>query len=113
MHEMPIVRKIVKIAEQHALENDARKVTKLVLQIGELSSVIPDAVRLCYPICIEDTLLKDAALEIEVIPAVGKCKGCNEQYNLIEHEYKCPKCESIEWTICSGRELFIKEIAVI
>ena len=32
MHEMPIVRKIVKI-QSSTSENDARKVTKLVLQI--------------------------------------------------------------------------------
>jgi len=113
MHEMGVVSKIVKIAERHAKQNKARKVKKLVLQIGQLSSVIPDAVRLCWPICIEDTLLAGSALEIEVMPANGVCKQCGDIYNLVEHEFKCPKCQGEKWEMRTGRELFIKEIAVV
>lgn len=113
MHEMSVVNKIVKIAEKHARQNNARKVTRLVLQIGELSSVIPDAVRFCYPVCIEETMLAEAALDIEIIPANGACKQCREAYNVIKHEYKCPKCDSEAWDLISGRELSIKEIEIL
>jgi len=113
MHEMPIVRKIVKIAERHARENGAKIVKRLVLQIGELSSVVPDAVRLCYPMCTDETILKNAVLEIEIVPAIGICQQCSGEYNLVKNEFKCPECQSEKWEISSGRELLIKEIEVV
>lgn len=113
MHETPIVFKIVGIAEHHAKINGANKVNRLVIQIGELSDVIPDAVKMCFPMCIEGTMLDGASLEIETIPAIGVCRQCSNKYNLIEHEFKCPKCQCEHWEIITGRELLIKEIEVV
>ena len=41
MHELGIVFHIVKTVENIALENQAEKVRKVVLQIGEVSTIIP------------------------------------------------------------------------
>lgn len=107
------MHRIVSIATRHARKGGARKVTRLVLQIGQMSDVIPDALRLCYPICTEGTLMEGAALVIEPIPAIGKCGQCSCEYNLLESEFKCPKCSSEKWEMLSGRELLIKELEVM
>ena len=112
MHEMGIVSRIVNIAEEHAKKNNAQNVAKLVLQIGQLSAVIPDAVRMCYPIASQGTMLEKAELVIEVIPAMGVCGQCGNEYNVVENEFKCPKCQGEKWDLRSGRDLLIKEIAV-
>lgn len=112
MHEMSVVSRVVNIAERSAQQSGARKVTKLVLQIGQMSAVIPDAVRMCWPICIEETMLAGGVLEIEMVPAIGICRQCEMEYNLLDHEFKCPQCKSEKWEILKGKELFVKEIEV-
>lgn len=112
MHEMGVVINMVNLAEQVAKENGVEKVKKMVVQIGELSALVPKFVQDCYPGAIENTLLSDSELEIEIVPGNGICKKCGKVYNLLENTCKCPICASEEFDILSGRDVMIKEIAV-
>jgi len=112
MHEMGIVLNIVRDAEQIAKANEAEGVASVVLQIGELTGVIPNYVQICWVAAIEKTLLSSAALIIEEIPGNGICKKCGMVYKLLEHDLKCPDCGSEAFDTLSGREVVIKEIAV-
>lgn len=113
MHEASVMNRIVSIVQRHARANRAHKVKRLVLQIGELSDVIPDALRMVYGMCTEKTVLDGAVLEIETVKARGTCAECSNEYDLLQAEFKCPGCGSEKWTILTGRELVIKEIEVI
>ena len=112
MHEMGVVLNIVNSAEQVAKTNNAQRVVCLVLQIGELSGVMPRFVEMCWPAAIQDTLLATSKLVIEEIPGDVTCKTCGKAYNLLKHESICPACAAKEWDILSGRDVMIKEIAV-
>lgn len=112
MHEMGIVLNMIKTAEQIARDNGAEKIGRLVLQIGELSAVIPQYVRDCFALAKEGTILADSELVIEVIPGNGVCRSCGKVYNILEQDAKCPRCGSRLWDCVSGRELLIKEIGV-
>ncbi len=101
---------VVKTVENFAKKNSISKIETLVLQIGELSSMIPRYIEACFPAAVDGTLLKDTKLKIEVLPGNAMCKKCNKVFNLIENNNKCPHCESREWEILSGREFMIKEI---
>ena len=54
MHELGILMGIIKTVENYAVENQVGKIEKLVLQIGEISSVIPEYMRKVYPAAVED-----------------------------------------------------------
>ena len=47
MHELGIVFHIVKTVERVAEENQADKITKVTLQIGEVSTIIPYYLKDC------------------------------------------------------------------
>ena len=96
MHEIGVVRSMV----------------KTVLDIGELSLVIPKYVEDIYPVVVGDTWLKDTKLVINVIPGMAECDECNELFHVIEHEGYCPNCSSFEKTILSGKDFFIREIHI-
>lgn len=96
MHEIGVVRSMV----------------KTVLDIGELSLVIPKYVEDIYPVIVGDTWLKDTKLVINVIPGMTECDECNELFNVIEHEGYCPNCGSFEKTILSGKDFLIREIHI-
>jgi hydrogenase nickel incorporation protein HypA/HybF len=44
---------------------------------------------------------------------VGKCKTCEEGFDLLTHSFSCPRCGGTDWEMISGRELIIKELEVI
>lgn len=110
MHELGVVIQIVDTIENFAKENNLQKIDTLVLQIGELSSVIPRYVEACYPAAVDGTILHDTKLEIEILPGNAICHECNEVFNLIKNKGKCPNCGSKDLEILSGKEFFIKEV---
>ncbi|MEG0772065.1 hydrogenase maturation nickel metallochaperone HypA [Clostridium sp.] len=110
MHELGVVIEVIKTVENIALKNGLTKIETLVLQIGELSSMIPRYIEACYPAAVEGTLLEDTELKIEILPGNGICKKCNKVFNLIEHNSKCPSCQSEVWELLGGKEFMIKEI---
>ncbi len=101
---------VVQQVEAFAIENDAPKIDTLVLQIGELSSVVPEYLKKIYPMAIEHTLLEATKLEIEIIPGNGKCKVCKQVFNLLKTNGICPQCAGTDIELLSGKEFFIKEI---
>lgn len=102
---------VVKTVEDFAKKNEVTHIDTLVLQIGELSSIIPQYIESCYPAAVNGTLLQDANLKIEIIPGNAICNICNQVFNLMENDNKCQNCESEEWGLLSGKEFLIKEIA--
>lgn len=110
MHEVGVLMEVVKTVQDFAKKNGVTKIESLVLQIGELSSMIPRYIETCYPAAVEGTLLQDTELKIEILPGNGICKKCNKVFNLVENNRKCPKCKSEDWEILCGKEFMIKEI---
>lgn len=110
MHELGVVIEVIKTVENFAKDNELTKIDTLVLQIGELSSMIPRYIEACYPAAVDGTLLQDTKLEIEIMPGNAICKKCSKVFNVIENNYMCPNCKSKDWDILCGREFMIKEI---
>lgn len=110
MHEIGVLFEVVNTVEKFAKKNDVTKIETLILQIGELSSMIPKYMKNLYPMAVEGTILKDSELEIEVLPANALCKDCNKVFNIISNKGICPNCISKNCEILSGKEFYIKEI---
>ena len=77
MHELGVVFEVVKTVLDFAEKNEVTKIEKVVLQIGELSSMIPKYIKACYPAAVDGTIMQDTKLEIEVLPGNVICKNCN------------------------------------
>ena len=110
MHELgvivDVVEKIVRIAE----EQNITEIEAIVLQIGELSSMIPKYMQSLYPAATEGTILEHSRLEIEVIPGNGRCRNCSQIFRLIQEKGVCPSCGEKDFELLSGKEFMIKEI---
>lgn len=107
MHEMSITQSVVEICEAHA---SGRKVTDVVLEIGELSGVVPDSVEFCFEACTKGTLLDGARLRIEVVPGKGSCPSCAEESPVATLFDPCSRCGAFGMSIVSGEELRVKEL---
>jgi len=110
MHELGVVIQVVKSVEKVVLENNLKKVDKIVLQIGEASSMIPKYVKDCYPAAVDGTEFEDTKLEIEILLANAMCHDCEKVFSNLNKNRICPNCGSNQWELISGKEFIIKEI---
>jgi hydrogenase nickel incorporation protein HypA/HybF len=107
MHEMSITQSVVEICEGHA---GGRRVTDVVMEIGELSGVVPDSIEFCFEACTKGTLLEGARLKLEMIAAIGSCPSCTGQFPVASLFDPCPGCGAFGVGIVSGEELRVKEL---
>jgi len=108
MHELGITQNIVAIVTEHAKGN---KVQKVVLEIGKLSAIMPDAIRFCFDICTQGTVLQGSTLEIIQITGLAKCRQCGMKI-VLDKPFGVCSCGSVQLDLITGEELKIKEIEV-
>jgi hydrogenase nickel incorporation protein HypA/HybF len=109
MHELAVTQEIVEILRRHAGE---RKVRRVVIEIGKLSAVLPDAVRFCFDLCTEGTSAEGAVLEILELPGRARCRACAGEVTLDRPFGRCT-CGSSDLDWISGEELRVREMEVV
>ena len=67
MHELSITRNVVAIVSERA---EGQRVTRVRLEIGRLTAVVPDSIRFCFDICAQGTPL--AGAELEIVESAGQ-----------------------------------------
>lgn len=113
MHELGVVFHIIDTVKEIAASNEVERVSKVTLELGEVSSVIPSYLTDCWKwAAAKEPLLEGAELAIETIPAINFCRDCGEKYSAIEHGRTCPKCSSGSTHLLQGNEFIIKEIEI-
>ena len=85
----------------------------MTVEIGEVSTVLPDLFEDCWNWAVKkETVLKDAKVIIETLPAVTHCENCLQNYPTVQYGKTCPHCGSGETYLLTGNELSIKQIEV-
>ena len=113
MHEIGIVRSMCKTVLDYAADNNVETISEIVVEIGELSLIVPKYVEDLFPVVTADMpKLKDAKLIIEIIPGLAECDDCDEIFNVVENDGYCPNCGSFDKQVLSGEDFNIKEIHV-
>jgi hydrogenase nickel incorporation protein HypA/HybF len=106
VHELGITQEVVAIAVERAA---GRRVTRVVLEIGKLSGVLPDAVRFCFDLCAEGTDAEGAALEIREPLGRGRCRACSAEVALGGPLGRCG-CGGTDLEWVAGSELRVTEL---
>ena len=111
MHELGIVFHIIKTVERVSAENELGHINAVVLELGEVSGVLPDYLTDCWRWAADkNELLKGSELKIETLPAVTHCDNCGRDYPTVAHGRTCPHCQSGNTWLLTGNEVNIKEI---
>jgi hydrogenase nickel incorporation protein HypA/HybF len=109
LHELAITEAIVDgIVER----TGGDRVVHVVLEIGTLSGIVPDAIRFCFDVCSRGTPLEDATLEIVCPSGHGACRACGESMPVTDLAEGCA-CGSRDIAIRSGTELRVREVEVL
>ena len=105
MHELGVTFHIMDHLEKVAKENEVEKIRKVVLELGEVSTVIESYLK-------KRPLFEEAELIVETLPAITYCEECEKTYSTIEYGKICPHCGSEHTYLLQGSEFNIKEIEV-
>jgi hydrogenase nickel incorporation protein HypA/HybF len=97
------------IVEIYAARAGTARVTRVQLEIGQLSAMLPDAVRFCFDVCARDTVLDGAALEIVETRGRAVCRDCDGEVALVRLAGRCT-CGSAKLCVVAGEELKIREL---
>lgn len=112
MHEMSLAEGVLQLVEDTARRESAHRVKLVVLEIGRLSSVEPEAIRFCFEAVTHGGIAQGAALEIIAVPGAGWCMPCAETVAMEELYGACPKCGSHQVQPTGGTEMRVKEIEI-
>ncbi len=110
MHEYSIVQSLLEACEEHAKQNSAKEIIKIVVKIGILSGVEPDLLRTAFDTFKEDTVCNRAEFIINHQKVVVKCLDCNIESTLEKYEFFCPKCQSNKLKILDGEDMFLMSL---
>ncbi len=118
MHEFSTMTQIVNAILEEAKKHHAQKITKVVLEIGELTFLGEEQLRFAFDVLTKDTILEGAHLEIKKKGVEVRCH-CGyeggieyeekEEFHLLTPILRCPRCNE-EVRIVRGRECIIKNI---
>ena len=113
MHELGIVFYIIRDVKATAQENDVEHVSAVVMDIGEVSTVVPEYLSDCWRWAADrEELLRGCELKVNTIPALTHCDGCGAEYETVRYGRTCPHCNSENTWLLQGNEVEIKEIEV-
>jgi hydrogenase nickel incorporation protein HypA/HybF len=107
LHELSIAESVIRIASRQA---DGRRVTKVQMKVGYLRQVVPSALTFGFGLLAEGTPVEGAELEMEHIPAEGKCRLCGVENRLDSFPLQCMKCGGFDLEILKGEELMVESL---
>jgi hydrogenase nickel incorporation protein HypA/HybF len=51
-------------------------------------------------------------LKLDITPLIGRCRKCDDNFQIIDYNFSCPQCGIKEIDIVSGRDMNIVELEV-
>ncbi|WP_455392720.1 hydrogenase maturation nickel metallochaperone HypA [[Eubacterium] cellulosolvens] len=120
MHEFSIMSQVVQAILVEVEKNKLKMVSKVLLEVGDLTFLGEEQLRFCYEVLSKDNVLAGSELVIEKIEPEVECAGCGYHGNLEYLEadefhfrlpkFTCPKCDS-NVEIIKGKDCTIREIS--
>ena len=121
MHEFAFAMSIFKVAEATAIKYKAQKITEVLLEIGELTLIVPELLQRSFDMATRGSIAEGAKLIIQITPGKIKCRECekisevtlNEEAQLTGLQlFQCSHCLSKNTEIVEGKKANVKNIKI-
>ena len=121
MHEFAFAYNIFKVAEATAIKYNAKKISEVYLEIGELTLIVPELLKQSFRMATKGSIAEGARLTIEITPGKVRCRDCNKEgsVTLSEESYltglqlfQCKHCSSNNTEIIEGKKANVKNIKI-
>ena len=119
MHELSMAQGIINAVLETAESNNATEVTEVTVEIGRLAMINPEQLQFMLGVLVENTIMEDAKVSIEDVPAEIECEDCNFKGVAVLDEsdhyaplVKCPECDSLNVEVLNGKDIVVKNIII-
>lgn len=110
---MSTVLRFSNLAIETAKAHGANAVEEIVVEVGEMTDILPEYLYKYYPAATQGTILEGSKLTVISVPVKAACSLCGTVFHPDrEHDYKCPACGSVRAHILAGRSVDLKEVRV-
>jgi hydrogenase nickel incorporation protein HypA/HybF len=112
MHEMSLMQSALNIAFALARDSQASRIKRMSLRVGDLSGVVPEALRMAFQASTPGTAAEGADLVLEEVHVECRCQACGAEFRPDDVVYACPCCGEISSCVQQGRELELVSLEV-
>jgi hydrogenase nickel incorporation protein HypA/HybF len=112
MHELSLVATLFETLLAHAEAHQARRITRVKIQVGALAGVVPDLLESAFDMYKKGTLAENAVLEVVIPPFTVLCRSCRIETVRSDFVLACPACASTDLEVVHGTELILEKIEV-
>jgi hydrogenase nickel incorporation protein HypA/HybF len=113
MHEMSLCMGLVELVAERAAAAGAQRVNRVVLSIGALSHVEPEAMSFGFDVAARGSVAEGAQLEIRRPPGSAWCTDCAATRVIGSRADGCPACGGHRLLVTGGDELKLDEMEVV
>lgn len=110
MHEMALAEEVLRIVQDAARREGFARVRALWLEIGQLSSVEPEALRFCFDAVARDSVAAGARLKFVVAAGSAWCNACSEPIALTALGDACPRCGGYRLRVTGGTQMRVQQL---
>ncbi len=110
MHELMITKNLVSLLEDAVSPSDVGMVKTVYLEVGRLRYLVPEIMTACFTQIKKSDKLKQAKLNLKVLPVKLRCSDCGKESEALENSFLCGSCQSLNVDIISGKEFILKSI---
>ena len=112
MHELGICDALLKMVRNVAKDEGLTEISRITVEVGSLSGVVPAYMRDCWVAVTDGTELADTEFVVEELQGTARCLDCGEEFPSDVNRLRCPACGGAKLTPLTGRDLTLKEILV-
>jgi hydrogenase nickel incorporation protein HypA/HybF len=110
MHELAVCQGLLGEAARIAAEHGTARVTRLFVEIGDLSGVESELLERAFTVARAGTFAEEATLVLVRIRPRVRCTACGAETEVPANALRCGVCGA--WRVCviDGEELILKRI---
>jgi len=110
MHEVSIAERILAVAEESLAAYKVVRVNELLVEVGLLANVMPEALRFAFEAASSRGVCRGAKLTLLTRPIGARCRLCGEDFATEKAPPVCPVCGGRETEITGGTEINLHSI---
>ena len=110
MHELGICDALLKMVRGIAKDEELQEITRITVEVGSLSGVVPAYMTDCWAAVTDGTELQDVEFVVDELEGTAQCMDCGKEFPADVNRLRCPHCGGEKLVPLTGRDLTLKEI---
>lgn len=112
MHEASLVRNLLKQVQGVSELHPGTRIARVEVEIGPLSGVEPLLLESAFRDLAPRAFAQPVELALNEVPLGARCEDCQHEFEVIDFEFRCPKCHSSRLHIIRGDSIQLVNVSL-